>query len=199
MKSVMQEASSIAKAIEQGWIKANKPQEFSVKILEEPQRNFIGMTIKSAKVALFFNDKTAAPVAPQRYQENKPRLHEKREKKEFQKPVYKPTEQVAPAAESASEAPAPRQTTQPLWNDAMLSTVNTWVKDTLRIIEKENITFTVEQQNFHIRITFSQPIMETADKEKHLLASFSTLIIETLKRQFRMGLKGHKIVLTHAT
>lgn len=56
MKSIMEEASSVAKAIEKGWVRAGKPQEFSVKVFEEAQKNFIGMTTKSAKVGLFFEE-----------------------------------------------------------------------------------------------------------------------------------------------
>ena len=44
MKSIMEEASSVAKAIEKGWQRAGKPQEFTVKVFEEPQKNFIGLT-----------------------------------------------------------------------------------------------------------------------------------------------------------
>lgn len=64
MKSIICEASSIAKAIEQGWKKAGLPQNFSVKILEKEEKNFIGLTKKPAKIALFF--------------ENKPELQKKR-------------------------------------------------------------------------------------------------------------------------
>jgi|GEM_PF-557562 predicted RNA-binding protein Jag len=55
MKSIIEEASSIVKAIEAAWIRAEKPQEFSVKIFEEPEKNFFGMVTKSAKIALIFN------------------------------------------------------------------------------------------------------------------------------------------------
>src|SRR3990172_3051120 len=54
MNSIMQEASSITKAIELGWIKAGQPKEFTVKIYEEPEKNFFGITTKSAKIAIFF-------------------------------------------------------------------------------------------------------------------------------------------------
>lgn len=54
MKSIMEEASSIVKAIEAAWIRAEKPREFSVKIFEEPEKNFFGMVTKSAKIALIF-------------------------------------------------------------------------------------------------------------------------------------------------
>jgi hypothetical protein len=58
MRSVIHEASSIAKAIEQGWIKAGKPRNFSVKIFEEPQRSFFGLfTAKSAKIGIFVEDR----------------------------------------------------------------------------------------------------------------------------------------------
>ena len=60
MKSIMEEASSIIKAIEKGWISAGQPKEFTVKILEEPQRNFIGMTVRSAKIGIFFSDEHVA-------------------------------------------------------------------------------------------------------------------------------------------
>lgn len=56
MKSIMEEASSIFKAIEKAWLRAEKPQSFSVKVLEEQTKNFIGMTVKPAKVALLFEE-----------------------------------------------------------------------------------------------------------------------------------------------
>jgi predicted RNA-binding protein Jag len=61
MKSVIQEASSLAKAIEQGWVKAGKPKDFTVKIFEEPQKNFFGFTIKQAKIGIFIAEKEQKP------------------------------------------------------------------------------------------------------------------------------------------
>lgn len=64
MKSIMEEASSIAKAIETAWNRAGQPSEFSVKILELPQTSFFGLkTAKSAKVAFFFNEATVSTKA----------------------------------------------------------------------------------------------------------------------------------------
>jgi hypothetical protein len=61
MKSIMEEASSIVRAIEAAWIRAEKPQEFSVKIYEEPEKNFFGMVTKSAKIALIFKNVEKKP------------------------------------------------------------------------------------------------------------------------------------------
>src|SRR5438105_10056047 len=57
MKALIEEASSIAKAIEKAWERAGNPQSFSIKIFELPEKNFIGMTTKYAKVGLFFEEK----------------------------------------------------------------------------------------------------------------------------------------------
>lgn len=62
MKSLMEEASSVAKAIEKCWLRAGKPQEFTVKVFEEPQKNFIGLTTKPAKIGLFFEPSSIKAV-----------------------------------------------------------------------------------------------------------------------------------------
>jgi predicted RNA-binding protein Jag len=62
MKSLIEEASTIQKAVEKAWVRAGKPAEFTVKIFEEPKHNFLGMTTKSAKVAIFFKAPGQAPA-----------------------------------------------------------------------------------------------------------------------------------------
>ncbi len=58
MKSIIVEASSIAKAVEQGWQKAGQPKEFSIKVFQEAQKNMFGLTKESAKIGFFFDDKS---------------------------------------------------------------------------------------------------------------------------------------------
>src|SRR5579871_434726 len=77
MKSIMEQASSIVKAIEKAWISANKPKEFSVKIFEQEEKNFFGMTTKPAKIGIFFSEKsTSTDKYPAK---NKPEVVEKSE------------------------------------------------------------------------------------------------------------------------
>jgi hypothetical protein len=82
MKSIMEEASTITKAIENAWNRAGQPQEFTVKILELPKTSFFGLkTAKSAKIALIFNEltvkakeqpqKQVRPLAPRQPQERR--------------------------------------------------------------------------------------------------------------------------------
>lgn len=56
MKSLIEEASTIGKAIEKAWERAGQPQSFSVKVCENPEYGFLGMTKKYGKVVIFFDD-----------------------------------------------------------------------------------------------------------------------------------------------
>ncbi len=205
MKSIMQEASSLMKAIEQAWTTAGKPQEFTVKILEEAQKNFIGLTTRSAKIALFFGEKQTAKIhepkqRQPRYQHAK-EVREEREPREQREPreyrEKRHTEQQENQPAQRAEQPRQQRMQQPLWTEEMVDFSKNWMSENLAIMHK-HISFTIEPQNFHLRITLSSPILDQHDKEKHLLASFSLLLIETLKKNFRSALRGHKIVLTHA-
>lgn len=59
MKSLIEEASTIGKAIETAWERAGQPQSFSVKIFENPEYGFFGMTKKYGKIALFFDENSS--------------------------------------------------------------------------------------------------------------------------------------------
>jgi predicted RNA-binding protein Jag len=65
MKSVVQEASSVAKAVDAGWRKADKPNEFRVQIMEEGKSGFLGFNSEPSKVVIYFDD---APVQKPREQ-----------------------------------------------------------------------------------------------------------------------------------
>lgn len=62
----MEEGSSIVKAVEKAWTRAGKPQEFSVKVFEESKRNFFGFTSRSAKIAIFFDERKTQQSSPTR-------------------------------------------------------------------------------------------------------------------------------------
>lgn len=200
MKSIIQEASSIAKAIEEGWTKAQKPQQFSVKILEEAEKNFLGLTRKSAKVAIFFDEMSSKPA-----EHKGTHVKQAAPRQQVRQTQDKPALQRQPAQTQRSQTTQAEQTHQqkkqfePLWNQAMIDRAHQWMQDALKYSHKDHIKFAVEPQKFHLRITLSEPILPDIDKEKQLLASFSALILEALKRSFKMSLRGHKIVLTHKT
>lgn len=97
MKSIIEQASSIMKAIEKAWDQAENPKEFSIKIFEKEERNFFGMSTKPAKVGIFFTDK---PVIHEKQpQKPRPEIKECRpEPKKDNKPAPRPANQTAPVA-----------------------------------------------------------------------------------------------------
>src|SRR3990167_7412015 len=87
MKSVIQEGSSLAKAIEEGWEKAGKPVEFSVKIYQEAEYNFLGLgTKKKAKICIFFDESSSAIQEKRVFK----KTFEKRDRQPFRKDSPKP-------------------------------------------------------------------------------------------------------------
>src|SRR5688572_16723845 len=56
MKSVIAQGTTVAKAIEEALKKADMPQEFFIKLLEDAQPGFLGFGSKKAKIALFFKE-----------------------------------------------------------------------------------------------------------------------------------------------
>lgn len=96
MKSLVEEASTITKAVEKAWIRAGKPAEFTVKVFEEPKHNFFGMTTKSAKIAIFFKSTTPASHS-----------QESKDAKPVQKDaVRKPQQPTRPHYDAAPTRPA---------------------------------------------------------------------------------------------
>lgn len=283
MKSVVQEASTLGKAIEQGWKAAGEPREFSIKVLETPQHNFLGFTTKSAKIAIVFEESApregyqrerrdtrdrdqrprdsrrdgrdnrerdtrsrdgrsrdtssrtdSRPERPYRDRERdsshtrdrrdrfrdrgeqgREQDRDQREKRHFSqqppitepadfgdielKTVVSPTPPPQPSIVAEALAPQQNQANKQLgqWDDELINSAKKWLTETLQHMGLSSITFTVEPQNFHLRITLSKPLIEDEVKEKHLFASLSTLMIASLKKEFRKALRGHKIVIVH--
>lgn len=97
MQSLVQEAATIEKAVAQAWRKAHQPQQFHIKVLEEPERNFLGMVTRSAKVAITFDmDQTTQPT-PEKQTAKKAQQQQsskqRQEKRESDHKQSKPAEQ----------------------------------------------------------------------------------------------------------
>lgn len=203
MKSLMEEASTIFKAIEKGWINAGKPKEFTIKVYEEPEKNFIGMTVKSAKIGIFFTEpqnvdqraRTAKPVVtqrPQRTSVERERIVREPKKIEPRKEEFYP-ENLEESKELREER---KEDLGPIWNDEMVSSTKEWVGDILSLMGLSKVPFTINPKRFHLRIEFTGSVLENKDRQKHLFAILSGLIMTMLKRQHKRPLRGYKIVLT---
>lgn len=198
MKSIVEEASSVIKAIEKGWTQAGKPQEFSIKVFEVEQRNFLGLTTKSAKVAIFYNEKVQEKSFTSRSESNDKRL--KREPRQHTKKETPYTASVrAPEQPRTNQAikKEEKREFQPreFWSEEMLGFSKEWLKETL-IQMKIQTTFTTDVKNYYLKISFDNPLLGDSEREKLLFRSFAHLIMQSLRNKFKKGFRGYKVILT---
>lgn len=196
MKSIVEEASSIFKAIEAAWIRADKPSEFSVKVFEEPEKNFFGMVTKSAKIALLFkeDDKKARSKEQRQPRKQAPRA-----------PEEKPAPQVV-KEKTAKPAPAPKErvqktTTEPstkervFWTDEMIESTRSWLNTLLANLACQNVQFQLEPKRYYLTVSFDKPVRETKEKEQLLFRSCAYIIMQMLRTKMKKQLRGLKVVL----
>jgi hypothetical protein len=297
MKSIVEEASSLAKAFSQAWERAGKPQECTVKILAEPEKNFIGMTTKSAKIAVFFNEvvvaqskKGSTQSSPSRSSQQKhvpvqtqqqsraqqPARAQNERPRQESRPVeqrsteQRPTETRSSEPRSTEQRPSesrPRQqrpvetrsseprsieqrsteqkiaekprtitpresslrensprentgnenslheTTQiettirsegsvaatprvrPVWTEEMDQAVRAWVQESLQIMSRTDVAFNTSMSRAMLTITFTAPLIEDLEKERLLFRSWSHLIVQHIKQEFKVHGKEFKIIL----
>ena len=206
MKSIIEQASSIMKAIEKAWDQAEKPKEFSIKVFEQEERNFFGMTTKPAKIGIFFNDVVVhEKPAPRPHTEIKecrprPQLNPTSSKSSF----AKASEDRLQRADRADNKTSPNKVTpaveRPLripatWNDAMVATTHNWLKQTLSLMGMPSITFNSEIAGKNLKLTFNVPLIADVMHEKQLFRSFAHLIMSSLRNQYKQEIKDLKVIL----
>lgn len=195
MKSLMQEASSIMKAIEKAWVAAGKPHDFSIKIFEEAQHNFIGMTTKAAKIGIFFGQQEDVKEAREvkgrerRTSTSEPKVSDRKmrhhDKVQEEKKIEKKEEVVTRQ---------PTHVDNVIWTDQMTSFVKTWLEGALEALQTD-VKFSLEPQNYYLRCTFEKQVTSSAEQDRILFRSFSLLILQALKKDLHRPLRGFKIVL----
>ncbi len=195
MKSIVEEASSVAKAIEKGWTQAGKPQEFSIKVFEVEQKNFLGITTKSAKIAIYYDDKNIVPK--QDYAERRPYQTQqiKKPSRPVQQPQSRPQQQAHTPAPRTSVHEQPERASRDVWTEEMIKTAQQWLKDTLALMNLSHRSFTVEAKNYYLKFNFDGPLIEDIERERLLFRSLAHLVMQILRNRFKKGFRGFKIIL----
>lgn len=213
MKSLMQEASSLIKAIEKAWENAGKPKEFSIKVFEEPKKNFIGMTVQSAKIGIFFDEKSPLKKIEKEEIKKREQVSAKNissaQVKQYDQPQA--SEKNKPQQRSASAQPAPKRERvveqrpqQPqqhhaqkeVWTQEMVDMVSAWLKGMLERLNCQHVTFSLQPSAYQLNVTFNTAINKTPEKDQQLMRSFALLLMQTLRHSLKRPLRGFKIMLT---
>lgn len=176
MKSIMEQASTVEKAVSKAWERSNYPASFSIKILEHPEKNFFGLTTKPAKIALFYTE-----------QETKERAIKP-------KPVRKRKEPELP-----SEPPIKKtvrstgRNVQAEWSPGMIDAAQSWLEHVLTMLNKKDASFSTLKKNSHLVFLFDKPFFDSIEKERLLFSSFALLLLKSLRIKFK-NTKNLKVV-----
>lgn len=195
MRSIVEEASSIVKAIEKGWIKAGKPKEFSIKIFEESKKNFFGITTRFAKIGIFFQEEkpqSSEYLQQNRYKENKNFVKNNYESKyDRDKYMRKNLEEFPKNNDQLKINTGKKE----IWTKEMQENIKLWLNETLSYINLKTQDFSMYPHNFYLKIKFNKPIFEEKWRERQLFSSLANLFLQMLRNKYKRPLKGYKIVL----
>lgn len=201
MKSIIEEASSITKAIENAWKRADQPNEFSIRIFEMPQKNMFGFTTKSAKIGIFYDEGKKTTNDKHHYTQPAPQqnhVQKERVVKQPQQPIVTKEKEKEPVKQPHPQAPKPKRVdaeqSEP-WNKEMVNFTQDWLNS---VVTKLNIDkkFTITPERYHLKISFNQPIFEDENKNRAFFRNCAHLLLQSIRNKFKRPLKGFKIVLT---
>ncbi len=209
MKSIIEEASSIAKAVEAGWLRAGKPQEFTVRIFEEPEKNFLGFSKKFAKVGIMYKEAPEVQQSGKQRGVRRQELPERQERQENPRQVVhqqaeKGRAQVAPKTEPLKGAqrtvsqPELDRERPPKWAPEIVEASREWLLRLLETMGKSSTPFTVEGKGYTLHVHFKGNIVPDKKKEYVFFKHTGHLLVQAMRHKFRRGLHGCRVAVTTA-
>jgi predicted RNA-binding protein Jag len=213
MKSMLHEASSIAKAIEKAWVESGKPLEFTVNVLEPGEKNFLGFSKKPAIVSITYDPKkqVVRPAGRRDFSANaakasKPVLVKQRDER---RPEVKPRREVFGADRQERQPERARTTlgsvaTHPVqprmpehdeqWTPELISDIQDTFKEMIQLLNI-SIPYSVKADRRMLSIMFDQAIAHNPEDQRQLFASLSYLAIQFLKKKHKKKLRGFHIMI----
>jgi hypothetical protein len=179
MKSIMEKASTVEKAIKKAWERSQYPLSFSIKILEKPETNFLGLTKTPAKIALFYSEQDS----------NK----ETKVKSSFRKKESTAsTSSVQTSQDNKRTLPSKKYSNE--WTGSMVDAATLWINNVLSGLNKKDMTFRLLRKNSHLIFQFDRPFIENEEQQRLLFSSFALLLLKALRIKFKDQVKYLKVV-----
>lgn len=209
MKSMLNEASSVAKAVEKAWTDAGKPTEFSIKVLEVGEKNFIGFSKKPAVISITFDARKQTARSHEAGKNQERRTHEQNPKgnKQLKPQVENHTTQKLPIKKDAAklvqqkhpkEVVKEKSTTDHVelttWQDDMVAFVDAELK-TLLALWGMNLAFAIKVDKKALMVTLDGHLHSDAAEERNVFMSFSYILVQLLKRHFKKKFRGFQLII----
>jgi predicted RNA-binding protein Jag len=223
MKSMLHEASSIIDAIEKAWTESGKPSEFTIKILEEGKKGFLGFAKLPAIVSITFNavrtpekNTSFKDRDVQQRKSNQAYASRQSEKPERNQPQDRNRVQSADSQEFArrqqqaanlkagqlktekkvvnNQAPlSPEEA--PIWIPEWVEFVSGGLTDLLKFLPfRANFTTKIDKKI--LSVMFDKRLMENEDENRAVSASISYILMQFLKRKYKKKFRGYQILVT---
>jgi predicted RNA-binding protein Jag len=222
MRSILQEASSIPKAIEKAWNEAGMPEEFTIKIFDSGEKNFLGFTKRPSVVSIVFDSrKVAQKVKGENWKFEREDRSDNNERSSYDN---RRSERYSGRSQSQGgyrrqpegqyRRPYPEKRYEDsrndnrdednrpgsyqdsaLWNKEAVEDVRGWLKEITTIMNL-TIPFTAYADNHLLRIEFEKPACDIPSDERMLFSSFAYILMQFLKRKHKRKFKACRLAIS---
>jgi hypothetical protein len=218
MKSMLHEASSVTRAIEKAWADAGKPNEFTIKILEQGEKNFFGLSKHPAIVSITYQPKVQPtrqqdlgklkerkpPVAAQNTAKNVPlktapsNLDTKNQIRPLQKREIVNSQQnkhvqSKPGMQEQEKTHTPHADVV-MWQDEWVVFISKHLKELLSFWG-ESQGFTTKVSKKTLTITLDEPLHNDITEERAVFISFSYLLVQFFKCHYKRKFHDFQLII----
>ena len=218
MKSILQEANSIERAIDKAWNEAGKPKEFTIRVLDEGERNFLGLSRRPAIVSIFYKPEKVTSLQWRKEKteerpasESRDRNHKQRRDNRTENSTDSRSEVGGYSRRQDDEGQRPRRyagTEQQRtnfqqqkaavegWSDEWQQFVLNEIKDLVKRMGFDVVADAAVTGDKILTVTFKKALLDNDDEQRMLFATFSYLAIQLLKRTYKSRFVGYRIAVT---
>lgn len=190
MKSILQEDSSVCKAIAKAWDSCQRPSEFTVKILSVEEKNLFGFVKKPAVISISYLPEKRTLNIKKEENKNEKVLLQNKKHSEYNEQFHKKNEQAKSGIFKKNIQDAPII----IWKKEYLDFVEKSLKDILHIIGF-NADFNITVDNKMLNIFLDKRALKDIEDEKLFFISISTLLLQFLRKQFKKKFSNHYLII----
>ncbi len=217
MKSMLQEASTVFKAVEKAWNNCGQPEGFSVKILEFGNKSFWGMTKNPAVISFSYDPKTqtrkaSLDVNKSRFEKKSPTAHRVSRKQQnsisqkasdFISSVLGGSKDHKKDQDFSSRKNIQKKSVQPQqkreafdkgWTKETADDVMVYLKELMSVMGiNTELKYKIDQKLLNVYI--DKRILRENEDEKLLFISLSHIVMQFLKRKHKKKFKHYYLII----
>jgi len=214
---MLHEASSVSRAIEKAWADAGNPTEFTIKILETGEKNFLGLSKRPAIVSITYEPKRQPVRQPDFGKSLERRVPAGAAKnipgKLGKSPSFDTQNRVRPLPKREPTKPQPSKPVQPkgevkeaeknvveqgeffTWQEEWVVFVSGQLKELLKLWGAKQ-EFTTKVDKRILTITLEEHLHDNPLEERNVFVSFSYLLVQFFKRYYKKKFRGFQLIIT---